>query len=100
MEPWVIPLAALLVSIATFLFAAWSQTKTAKRVYVEDMERRIATLEAEIVKLNDEVADCEREKREMNKQIFDLLTENRRTRKLLAKARGYDSDAELPNDDE
>lgn len=48
LEPWAIPLAALIVSIAGIVFTFLSQRATASTAYIQQLERRVEHLEREL----------------------------------------------------
>lgn len=88
-DPWVIPLAALMVSLVTFISSQYSQSKTAKQNFADSLEKRLSLAENEILSLKKEVIKCESEKTELHKRLFELMSENRDLRKRFC-----DSDLE------
>lgn len=69
-EPWAIPLAALIVSIAGIVFTWLTLRQTASNEYTQQLERRIEHLERELESALKLVASTREENIDLLRRLF------------------------------
>lgn len=80
MATWAIPLAALIISISTFLLGVKNRRTAADQSWVATLEKRLERAEADVKVLQNDVKKCEdhregllRERVTMMGQLIDAL---------------------------
>jgi len=85
-EPWVIPLATLVIALSSFLYTQMTLRRTASADYVRSLEARVERLEQEL-------ADAERQLRDERARNVDLM---RQVVRVTGGRRHFPGDDEQP----
>lgn len=72
-EPWAIPLAALIVSIAALAYTVFNSRQSATHTYAQQLERRVEHLERELEKALALVAETHKENSGLRDENYALL---------------------------
>ena len=69
-EPWVVPLSALIVSVAALLLTGLTMRHSASSEYVRSLEARIERLERELTDTKRQLADARDENASLYQRLF------------------------------
>lgn len=73
MQSWAIPLAALVVSLMSFIYATWQQRHLASHREIISLNDRLKTIEIAL-------ENCEKERTRLQRENYDLMAELREMR--------------------
>ena len=95
MADW-IGIAALVISLLTYVLSVHAQKHTVKQDYVGTLEARVDKLEGEIKDLKEETKRCEDARDGLLKERVLLLTEVVRLQHKLSRTGAKDGDSQIP----
>lgn len=78
---WAIPLAALVISVATMLMTYWAMKNAARNSHVDRVEDKVTKLEEDLKTCLRERANLERERHQL---LFELVEARRRLDQMPA----------------